>query len=709
MIFLQVLFWSSLLFGGNSLPLPWSRFDAVSYDVQLSHNEENCSSSDCRVAAQYLRGKLWTVQNPERACQAFSQIADKSSILYPILLVKKEQTCKPDAALIDQITKYIQDKKPRRWLESTLLDAAVDMALKTSSDQLATLALQSAKSSRFKTFRIKGLQKVLSQGTWLSEKQSREIRDELYRLSPKLQPVPQDWWAVGVDALSSHDEELAITAFQKVVKNRRYTQDTHRQALENLRASYKAAQRKTEALNTAKRLFEWDMNAVKKTTKSKKKRSEAAKRLLSSTVSLSRAQWTEQNQKGALEILSKGEKVLGKRVPLGDLYFVRGRIYEEQGHTDKALKWMDLGVKNTPDPSIRSSYQWALAWLNFKLKNYRQTIEILKAQYPVEPEPGRKAQQMFWLAKSYDLSGHKDSAKEILSMIVAEDPLGYYSLLSTREMGLPLSKPLDSDQTPFTKIPKKLTAAHFEDQELLDWLSSLGEYSYARQLLDEELPLPDTSTEEWQDVFVKYAKANDYAPIFAKINKLTPAEKQQLLTVHPHLLFPEPFKDLIDEASTRSGLWPEYIFSIMRQESSFDPLSISGVSAYGLLQLLPSVAKPLARRMSLPYQKPEDLLDPATNITLGAVHLRKYWDLFDGQFILATAAYNASPDTVKAWVKTRYHGDILTFIEDIPYEETRTYVKLVLRNFINYLRLNSSGSSIPFPEWCLQGIQASKD
>ena len=61
--------------------------------------------------------------------------------------------------------------------------------------------------------------------------------------------------------------------------------------------------------------------------------------------------------------------------------------------------------------------------------------------------------------------------------------------------------------------------------------------------------------------------------------------------------------------------------------------------------------------------------------------------------------------TITGWVKSRYRGDALEFIEDVPYEETRNYIKLVMRNFIFYKRLNSGGAPVEFPEWCLANLQ----
>ena len=181
----------------------------------------------------------------------------------------------------------------------------------------------------------------------------------------------------------------------------------------------------------------------------------------------------------------------------------------------------------------------------------------------------------------------------------------------------------------------------------------------------------------------------------------TPAMKVRMTVKNMDMLFPIVHSELIQKASTLTGLWSEYIYSIIRQESSFDPLSQSPADAIGLMQILPSIAKVQGKKHHIIFKTKEDLFDPAINISIGAYHLRDYWDLFEGRFILSTAGYNASPEAVKTWMRTRSNPDPLIFIEDIPYEETRNYVKLVMRNFINYLRLTTKEENISFPEWCL--------
>lgn len=172
----------------------------------------------------------------------------------------------------------------------------------------------------------------------------------------------------------------------------------------------------------------------------------------------------------------------------------------------------------------------------------------------------------------------------------------------------------------------------------------------------------------------------------------------------PELIYPQPFALLVDGAAKKFNVPSELIYSIMRQESSFDPLARSPADAFGLMQLIPEMAKRAEGHAGLKIGSHEDLYTPEVNIPLGAAFVRDLLDRWQGAFIPTVASYNASDKAIAGWLRTRYHGDVLVFIEDIPYEETRNYIKLVMRNYISYRRLNSGGAKIAFPEWCLAGL-----
>jgi soluble lytic murein transglycosylase len=122
------------------------------------------------------------------------------------------------------------------------------------------------------------------------------------------------------------------------------------------------------------------------------------------------------------------------------------------------------------------------------------------------------------------------------------------------------------------------------------------------------------------------------------------------------------------------------IASLIRQETEFNPVAISNKNAYGLMQLLPSVGRSLAKDEGLRHFQTSELLDPATNIRLGTLYLKRTLDKFGGQPEYAFAAYNAGDDRVIDWQSVgNYHG-IEEFVESIPFSETREYVEAILRN-----------------------------
>ena len=131
------------------------------------------------------------------------------------------------------------------------------------------------------------------------------------------------------------------------------------------------------------------------------------------------------------------------------------------------------------------------------------------------------------------------------------------------------------------------------------------------------------------------------------------------------------------------------VYAIARQESAFNPAAISRAGARGLLQLMPTTAKQVAKNLGMPYSKTRLTSDAAYNATLGAAHLGDLVDDFGGSYVLTFAAYNAGASRVAQWVKQ--HGDprdpkidVVDWIEMIPFTETRNYVQRVMENLQVY-------------------------
>jgi soluble lytic murein transglycosylase len=139
------------------------------------------------------------------------------------------------------------------------------------------------------------------------------------------------------------------------------------------------------------------------------------------------------------------------------------------------------------------------------------------------------------------------------------------------------------------------------------------------------------------------------------------------------------------------------ILAIVRQESAFAPEAMSPVGARGLMQLMPGTARETAGKVGLPYDFGRLTSDPAYNVMLGSSYFDRLLDEWGGQAALAVASYNAGSGNVRKWVRAngdpRGGADIVTWIEAIPYSETRNYVQRVLENAVVYeaMRAQRSG------------------
>jgi soluble lytic murein transglycosylase len=122
------------------------------------------------------------------------------------------------------------------------------------------------------------------------------------------------------------------------------------------------------------------------------------------------------------------------------------------------------------------------------------------------------------------------------------------------------------------------------------------------------------------------------------------------------------------------------VASLIRQESEFNPTAVSKANAYGLMQLLPSTGKMLAKKSGEGHFSTGELLDPTENLKLGTMDLKRSIDKYNGEVAYALAAYNAGDTPVHNWIALNDYKDVAEWVESIPYTETREYVQGILRN-----------------------------
>jgi len=301
---------------------------------------------------------------------------------------------------------------------------------------------------------------------------------------------------------------------------------------------------------------------------------------------------------------------------------------------------------------------WAGNWKQF-LKWHDHLPAPLKAQ----------SRWRYWHARALDETGKHQDARKLYEALLEEN--GYHSVLAAQRLGqsfTPRNQPGADDP----EIQVRLTQiAGFQRAREA---AAIGEYAW--------------SNPEWRSGMeglspqerLQAARLAANWGLFDQTVTIT-AQQQQFDDLD--LLYPQPYQQEVRDAAALSGLPTELIYSVMRQESLFRPDAVSSANAIGLLQLLPRYAREAAKHWNLPPPEPEDLKKPKVNVPLGAAHLREYLDSCGGRVILALACYNAGPAPLRKWLPDEPR-DAEIWIENIPYNETRTYVQRILWNGVVY-------------------------
>jgi len=292
-----------------------------------------------------------------------------------------------------------------------------------------------------------------------------------------------------------------------------------------------------------------------------------------------------------------------------------------------------------------------------------------EAQYWISQLPaevGNKSQWRYWLARSI-LQSDPGSAEAERSYATLAEQRHYYGFLAARRLGIPgRMNATDSngvDHVGLTRIRRipaitrsiELFAVNDDLNARREWFAALESMNLEQQVLAAEL----AQTLGLTSIAIRTANIAEAAD-------------------HLHLRFPLVFEPQFRQASMKTTVEVPLLMALARQESAMEAHARSSADARGLMQLLPSTARLVARRARLSSPQTADLYDPGTNIALGSYHLAWLEARYAGQSPLAIAAYNAGEHRVDRWIKKAQGIPMDVWIETIPFSETRNYVKNVL-------------------------------
>lgn len=297
----------------------------------------------------------------------------------------------------------------------------------------------------------------------------------------------------------------------------------------------------------------------------------------------------------------------------------------------------------------------------------------------------------YWLAQALSHEQKHEEAKKLYEQLQAESPLTYYGLLASIASGHDLSTSIEASVPQATESDRALSP------------SELFRIKRAEKLIQGGAPklaafeLKDLKSREGlTSSFLLYLallnhEAGNHNISFSILGELIQRQHESITSTYTlRLIFPTPYLELIESQAAENKLDPILVLSLIKQESSFDAAASSSTGAQGLMQLMPTTALDVFSDLHR-----SEMIVPKTNIRTGTKYLGRLMNRFNGNIVLALAAYNAGPGAVDRWVKAAPpKRGMLEFIEAIPFKETREYVAAIIRNYFWYSRRLNSGEKI---------------
>lgn len=495
--------------------------------------------------------------------------------------------------------------------------------------------------------------------------------------------------------------EVNLQNFDSLMISARYYREdfNYKRALYFLNRAFKKARTSDQKIQSLEEQLK-----IHRSAQNKKMRTETIRKmaLIDSekyTVDYARTLWTYNQIKKAQAELRKADKKWKKGVSRQGVYYIQGRILEEQGKSDEALKYYEKAVLEPDvDSEMASNVLSSLAWWQFKKGNYTRSAELFKQLHEKSEERFTQSRALYWRAQSL-LKGTEDQHKEarkLLEGLLKEDPLSYYSVLAHRDLKKKFSQ-LKAFKGPAREL-KSISWVKETDADKFHWALEFEEKTFIDSVLQPYISKFHEARSQEQRIFVEnYWRAGLTTSLIRLLASSTPEKRVEYFEDHQSLLFPSSYEKVVQKFAAEEKVDPSFVLSLIRQESGFNPMARSVTDALGLMQLMPKLARQIALEKGLNFKEETELFHPELNIQLGVRELKTRLQEFGGSVILAAASYNAGSQAVKGWLKTRYRPNIIEFIEEIPYEETRSYVRLILRNHIFYKRMLETKPFL-FPE-----------
>jgi soluble lytic murein transglycosylase len=350
-------------------------------------------------------------------------------------------------------------------------------------------------------------------------------------------------------------------------------------------------------------------------------------------------------------------------------------LRRSQGRYSEAARLFEQVAKGYPDSRFNPRATWELGWSRYLAGEYAVAAESFRLLLKDE---ALREKALYWMARALEHT----PASEVdtwYRALLDEYPAGFYAAWYRAQRGIPdLREPL-SQPNAQNELP---LIAGFEKPRLL---AALGMVDESRTEMAAARKKAGDKKSLFPGLARIYLELQDYSSAIALFLQNRPVKWDKASLPLWSAGYPLVYSDLVGRETAANGLSEGLIYSLIRAESGFSPAIKSPAGAIGLMQLMPATAKATAREQGA--FNPQQLTLPEYNIKLGTRHFRDLMKDYDGDVVYSIAAYNAGAAAVDRWRKNTRGLKMDEFIENIPYQETRDYVKKVYASAATYRKL----------------------
>ena len=409
--------------------------------------------------------------------------------------------------------------------------------------------------------------------------------------------------------------------------------------------------------------------------------------------------------------------------------FLLARILDDNKERKEAKElFADFVARNPGDENFEVALT-NLVLSQFEDREYTPALESLGAaiayqdkQAPEKRSSAISSFALFWQGRVHAATKHQDLAINSWRRLATEYYSTYYGVLGHVLYEKATGKKIVLEPSRVPRFSSDFLTAPYsgDDQSSMARVSALFRLGMPADATCELREVSQDASDREQVAARSLAlyAGKEWLDAIRLMDSLPRAYRNSLPLGFERIFFPREHENLVFDYAKRLGVDPDFIFALIRQESVFNPKAQSPVGASGLMQLMPATARVEFAKLSKGYiggekrakfsramQDRSNLLDPELNVALGIHHVFRLLSKYKSP-VFMLAAYNASPTAAEKWSRQISFDDPLIGVERIPYQETRSYVKLIMRNYFYYKRWYVGGQpQMPHLEYLLSKVE----